>query len=453
MTATIEEYDLDVIRYPVYGGDDVPDGYGAWTIDDLRRADDESAEERWANWLGRSIGEHLDSASKARAIRRGDAPWCVCGATAGRRGHSSSCPTVRPAPDAVFAEVGITDAPKPLTEDEAGARCERYLTVSQLRDLPGMAWLVEGLVPMRSLGYITGRDATWKTFVTLSLCLAVVTYTRWHGREVDFDGCGRALYLAGEGVPGFWRRIEAWCEHHGVELAPWQEQNLVVRNGTVDLFAGAADFAELLAFVADFQPDLVVIDTLNCSAGGAEQNSASDMSVITARLSALKEAAPHATVAVVAHTTKADDDARGSSAIEDDADWVLHCKKTDDDRMRVKVAKMKDGEDGQEIPLRAVPVADSIVLVPAGPEPQWLSDNVAARVLGVLFINRDGDDLTASQVLALVRDDGTDKLASRTQVYDALGELKREGKVVGEKRGQATRYRLHPSALPKDVQA
>jgi hypothetical protein len=49
---------------------------------------------------------------------------------------------------------------------------------------------------------------------------------------------------------------------------------------------------------------------------------------------------------IIAHTDKGDHDARGSSVIEDNADFVLHCVRVENDLLEVEVAKRKDAEDG-----------------------------------------------------------------------------------------------------------
>jgi hypothetical protein len=246
-----------------------------------------------------------------------------------------------------------------------------FLTYSQLAELPPPSWLIEEVVPQGSLGYITGRDGTLKTFVALDMALSLIcVHSAWHGdRQIKATGGHKALFLAGEGVRSFGKRIDAWREHHGYipgddgwdEFAEFSD-DLIIRNGTVDLYAGEDAYQQLLKHVRATKPDLIVVDTLARSAGAAEQNSASDMSVITARLAGLKQASgDHCTVIVIAHTTKADTDARGSSSIEDDADFVLHCKKSGMD-LTINVAKMKDGESGQDIQLRARSVAESLVL-------------------------------------------------------------------------------------------
>lgn len=336
----------------------------------------------------------------------------------------------------------------------SGNRREDFVTLEELRAMPAAEMLVDEILPQGSIGYVTGRDGTYKTFLALDLALHVITCkAAWNDRTISWDGFGRVLFIAGEGARSFPKRIDAWLAHHDTELTAFEQSALMIRRGAVDLYGAGEPFQELLQVAREQEPDLIVVDTLNRSAGAAEQNSASDMSVITARLTELKAAAgERCTVLVLAHTDKGDKDARGSSAIEDDADFVLHCKK-DDQRLTVTVAKMKDGESGQTIDLKVKPVEDSLVLIATQPEPEWLSDSLAQRIRAVLFKNRSGDHLTSTQVLALVKDDGTEKPASRTAVYAALGELVRSGEVLQAKTGKGAsspaRHWLNPDHWPE----
>lgn len=354
--------------------------------------------------------------------------------------------------EALFAEhpngdpVGLSA----LDLDDLATRGRReYHTLDDLDDMPEPEWLVEQWLPADSVGYLIGRDASFKTFAALDLALSLLTFRPWHGHRVGTYG--PTLFVAGEGVRSFGARVGAWLDHHGIELEPWQRESFVVRAGAVDLFAAGPDFDALLAKVRDLRPVLVVVDTLARSSGRAEQNSASDMSVITGRLDALRRATDRGGVLVVAHTDKGDRDARGSSAIEDNADFVLHAKR-DEGTVELTLTKSKDGEDGHKLALRPLATAGSVVLVEAGPEPEWASDSLAQRIRGVLFKVRDVDEPTQRDVVTLLEKDGTDKPAGRTQVYDVLGKLVREGAVIATKAGsKATTYRLHTSQYPRDV--
>lgn len=285
-----------------------------------------------------------------------------------------------------------------------------FMRPADLATMPRPAELIEGVLPTKGVGYITGRDRSLKTFLALDICLHVATQQeRWHrapNREVDatsprrkmgWEGFGRFIFAAGEGVSSFYPRIRAWelgqhvqgagpgspltedgaeairiegCRHCAAATDPHEGHvnhvdyvsedgdemvlrsgfgveengNMIVRRGTVDLFAGGQDYRYLLAMARRLQPDVIVLDTLALSSGAADQQSNSEMGQVHARAAELA-AASDGLVIVIAHTDKGDNDARGASAIEDNADFVLHCHRESDAELDVKVAKRKDADD------------------------------------------------------------------------------------------------------------
>lgn len=293
-----------------------------------------------------------------------------------------------------------------VMEVEATDQAQLYMSRNQLATMQPPHDLIEGVIPTHGVGYITGRDRSLKTFLALDVFLTVgCMMPFWHEagpdgddrprRKVGFNGEGKGIFLAGEGVSSFNPRIEAWikAQHvkgwpmsplrtvdgspsvrdqtcdtctaevddlvghvHHVSIAddgamqlepgigPLEDSNLTIRRGTVNLFAGGDDYRYLLARARREKPDIIVLDTLALSSGAADQQSAVDMGLIHARAKALSDASD-GVVVIIAHTDKGDRDARGSSVIEDNADFVLHCERVDNEQLKVKVAKRKDAED------------------------------------------------------------------------------------------------------------
>lgn len=249
---------------------------------------------------------------------------------------------------------------------------EQHVTRAVWHDETGLdemdppSWLVDGLIPRTGLGYIIGRDGVKKTFFALDIAMSTITGTPFHGRALDEEAYWGAFFVAGEGVTSFRTRVAAWREARqrprGEDDAPFR-----VRAGGVNLYKRDAGFLELLEMAKKHQPDLVVFDTLQRCAQGADQNSAADMAIVTASLDEVK----HATggvVIVIAHTDKGDNDARGSSSIEDDADFVIHLKDRDG-VVEARVTKQKDGESGSTLRLVGEAHAGSIALVGADEAP------------------------------------------------------------------------------------
>jgi hypothetical protein len=290
-------------------------------------------------------------------------------------------------------------------------QADLYLNRAQLAQLAPPQDLIEGIIPSRGVGYITGRDRSLKTFLAIDIMMTVATMMpAWHRagadgkdrarRRCDFRHQGKVIFAAGEGVHSFGPRMDAWVAEQHVKgygdpkvktadgtaalrrdgcavcanetdpdvghvghlefvdpedvdsldmrlvegLGGIENRNIVIRQGTPNLFAGGDDYLYLLALARRERPDLVVLDTLALSSGAADQQAASDMGVVHERAAMIAEASG-GVVLIVAHTDKADNDARGSSVIEDNSDFVLHCLRVDDDQLEVTVAKRKDAED------------------------------------------------------------------------------------------------------------
>ena len=374
-------------------------------------------------------------------------PWSNNDITSAWATDEMLCEIYRPDIEARVRGLLIRDGGRiPNAEPKAATSLDEWRTYS-LDDLENMeepAWLVEGLVPTGGLGYLTGRDGTYKTFFALDLALHLASGEKvtWNGRPMEEEVYGGTLFLAGEGMQSFKKRISAWKAHHGGDINP----DMFTAGDIVNVHGGGEAFERLVGYVQDRQPDLLIIDTLNRAAGQAEQNSASDMSVFRARLQRLQRAAgERMTILVVAHTDKGDNDARGSSAIEDDADFVLHAKK-DDGAMRLKVAKMKDGPSGHEITLAVVASAESVVLVEQGVAPgERVNATREDRVVQVLFNARHDQDLTAKEISQNISALWGPGSTNYDSARSALTTLVREGKVdrtVDGKGDKPSRYAL-----------
>jgi hypothetical protein len=236
-----------------------------------------------------------------------------------------------------------------------------FLLGDQLDELPAPESLIDGVLTRHAYGIIRGRDASFKSFVTLDWALCLATGTRWQGRATERV---KVLYVAGEGAYGLAERKRAWESARGVAVDPeW----FVVRTSAVNLYRTGAAFDHLLRHIKDGGYGLVVFDTLRRMSGGAEGNG-SDMGVVVDNLDRVKRLTADGTVLAVAHTGKGDNDTRGFSGIEDDADIVWSVKREGDlKEVRLTCVKMKDGPDGHKIDLRLRAEGESLVVEPANP--------------------------------------------------------------------------------------
>lgn len=341
----------------------------------------------------------------------------------------------------LLADKAIPKHPTSMTPPEPPR--QEWFNLAALAEMPDPEWLVDGLIPASGVGYIVGRDGVKKTFLALDLALSVVTGRDFHGRQMNDEAYSGAIFVAGEGASSFGARTAAWAAAQDYRWTPDDYNFFSVRAGGVNLYRGGDDYAGLLEKVRDQQPDLVVFDTLQRCAEGADQNSAADMAVVTARLDEVKRASG-GTVLVIAHTDKGDNDARGSSSIEDDADFVIHVKDKDG-VVEAKVTKQKDGETGTLLRLVPVQHAGSIALVLADQTnvAEVTSSSPRLRILNALRLAHGEQlDVDAVHRAATTRD----APIARGTVDNLLREMANKGEIRREQVGARRRalYYLDP---------
>jgi hypothetical protein len=244
--------------------------------------------------------------------------------------------------------------PPPPTADYAA----EYLTRDELDTLPAPEPLIEGVLTRHAYGILRGRDDSFKSFVALDWGLSLAVGRTWQGHPAQTV---RVLYIAGEGAYGLAARVAAWEQAWDTKVPA---DMLTIRRTALSMFKPGSAFDHLLDVVQQGGYGLVIIDTLRRVAGSADGNS-SEMGAVVDNIDRLKQATDNGSVLVVAHTDKGDNDSRGYSGIEDDADVVWHAKR-DDMNLHLENTKMKDGPGGKIHNLHASVVGPSLVLEQAG---------------------------------------------------------------------------------------
>ena len=237
-----------------------------------------------------------------------------------------------------------------------------FLTIDELEALPPPKWLIPGVLTEGSLAAIYGAPESGKSFLAVDMSMAVAGGIDWHGRAVER---GAVLYIAAEGAPGLGKRVRAWKMSRGA-----QGQAFDFRLMRDELNLAAEKDGAVRAFVKAVADELgplklIVIDTLNQTAAGADENSAKDMSRYIASMKRLRDTTG-AAVVVVHHSGKdASKGMRGSTALLGAMDATVEVERDKDGRaITVRVQKQKDAE--REAPMRfnLEKVADSLVLRP-----------------------------------------------------------------------------------------
>ena len=217
------------------------------------------------------------------------------------------------------------------------------------------AWLIDGLLPARGLACIVGPPKSGKSFLTSDMLCAVARGVPYAGRATLQ---GPVVYLTGEGVSGFKRRLVAMRRHHGIEgggIPFYMIENVP------DLGSERTDLPMLIKdlddFIAHHAPDgvrAIALDTLARCMGEADENSARDMGRFVNRCSAIER---HfgCLVVVVHHVGKdVSRGGRGSNSLNGAADVTMLVEKTEA-YSKVRIDEMKDGREGQEWRFKLVP--------------------------------------------------------------------------------------------------
>lgn len=212
---------------------------------------------------------------------------------------------------------------------------EELLTATPLR------WLVRGVLPAEGLAALYGPSGSGKSFLALDLCAAIAAGApAWFGHRLS---AAPVTYCALEGERGMGKRARAWSTHYRQPLPGrlrFITQGIDLRQHT--------DISDLAAAVqaAGGRDGLVVIDTLNRAAPGADENASKDMGQLIGACKELQRRIG-GLVLLVHHTGKdGTRGLRGHSSLYAALDAAVEVTRADN-RREWFVAKCKDDEDGE----------------------------------------------------------------------------------------------------------
>ena len=210
-----------------------------------------------------------------------------------------------------------------------------------LEQLPPKKPLIKKLINKGEMCVLFGKSNTGKTFLALDIALHICLNLTWQGKKVKG---GAVVYIAAEGGRGIKDRIKAFKQHY--DLNDFPDFHIIPE--TVLLGKEASMLTELMAslkYIDDIQ--LIVIDTLARSIGGADENSSVDMGAFIKSCGILQnETGAH--VMVVHHAGK--DEARGArghSSLKAAVDTEIQVSQKDG-VITAEVTKQRDGETGEK---------------------------------------------------------------------------------------------------------
>lgn len=221
---------------------------------------------------------------------------------------------------------------------EAAKRRGRFKprTATELEAMNMQKYRIKGVLPAEGLAAVYGASGSAKSFLCVSAAAAIAEGS-------DFFGYASApmsvLYIALEGEWGYRGRTLAW-QRHNARPYPAEVRFLL------DPFA-LTDPQDVTDLAAICPPGtVIIIDTLNRAAPGADENSSKDMGAIIEAAKNLQRLTA-GLVILVAHTGKdATKGLRGHSSLFAALDAAIFVERNGVSRTW-RTDKAKDGEDGK----------------------------------------------------------------------------------------------------------
>ena len=229
----------------------------------------------------------------------------------------------------------------------------RLLSGADLCNAAPMRWMVRGVLPLEGLAALYGASGSGKSFLMLDIAAAVAGGdSEWFGRRVTQ---APVTFVCLEGEAGTGKRIKAWSLR---QKKPVPDALRFITQPFDLLSDDVTDLARAV-IAGGGAHGLVILDTLNRAAPGADENSSVDMGNLIAAAKEL-QSLTNGLVLLVHHTGKdSTKGLRGHSSLYAALDGAIEVIATDN-RRAWSVAKSKDDVTGDAHPfkLEIVPVGN-----------------------------------------------------------------------------------------------
>jgi hypothetical protein len=208
--------------------------------------------------------------------------------------------------------------------------------------------LVRGLLEREQLSVVFGRPGSGKTFFVLDVGMRIAAGMDVLGRQPFHGG---VIYIAAEAGRSIANRVWAFKQHHGLHghhipfAAITSARDLRMRPDSADILHLGEMINEILPKLG-CDLVLIIIDTLNRSFGGGDENSSLDMGAFVTTMGRLRDNL-HCAVLAVHHSGK--DETRGSrghSSLKGAVDTEIEAIKKMSGTCEIWVRKQRDGPDG-----------------------------------------------------------------------------------------------------------
>ncbi len=162
-----------------------------------------------------------------------------------------------------------------LVMSKNGKKVLRSDSLEDVLNYPDPEYLIEKILEVATVSLLYGESGTGKTFIALSIALAVAYGQGWLGRRVKQ---GRVLYFYQEGKIGLKKRVKAWLKYYNIDSLPSNIRFITVPTHLLH------DREYILNCIEehDESPVVVIIDTFSNCAPGVSQNNQEEVYPILA---------------------------------------------------------------------------------------------------------------------------------------------------------------------------
>jgi putative DNA primase/helicase len=239
-----------------------------------------------------------------------------------------------------------------LTATGSSSLRYKLRTGADLFNEPPMSWLLQGVLPLEGLAALYGPSGCGKSFLTLGLgCAVAGGVPAWFGRRITQ---APVTYVCLEGEAGMGKRVKAWSVYE--DKPPPNALHFITQSFDLLIPSNICDLANAV-IAGGGDGGMVILDTLNRAAPGADENSSVDMGKLIAAAKNL-QVLLGGLVLLVHHTGKdATRGMRGHSSLYAALDAAVEVSNTGN-RSVWSVAKSKDDVTGEahQFMLETVPV-------------------------------------------------------------------------------------------------
>ena len=218
------------------------------------------------------------------------------------------------------------------------------LSDADLCKLPPPQWRIKKVLPETGLAAVFGASGSGKSFAVIDMTQSMAAGRDWFGYKTK--ACN-VLYCALEGEGGIAGRVSAYRIRHGAtshNIRYLVQPFSLLERGDISGLAQAIKANGQSA-------EVVILDTLNRAAPGADENDSRSMGQIIAAAKGL-QALVGGLVMLVHHTGKdTSKGLRGHSSLHAALDVAIEVRR-DGDRREWLIAKSREGEDGEEHPFK-----------------------------------------------------------------------------------------------------